>query len=574
MISLVFFIFFFGALFVLTLTVKKGIMIMYNLIERKNLSMKKKVLIVLAVIALFIPTFLAIGSYFLSGNAEMPGGKITDMTVLDLNGKEYALAASDDSDGIISSLLDLEKSAEKLDALPDPLMGSKYFLVTYKDKSENTVNCKYYFSLDDDAVYYVKDGVAYKASASKADKFLSSKYAVCMYDAAKAPVLTVYGKTVAPVNMTWDYKSVTGEFVSLDGISLSNGTESVSAGSLDLSFDVEPDSLFVTVKKGSEVVFNDAYDKLSSLSLEGSEVNVELDAKWFEDKGRDYKGEAKYSFSASLTGPAAFFLVENEIDPGEFVVLTGKNVSDISKISFSSEPSIDFEPVFFRDGDYVRALIPIKVELENKSYVFTVKYGGALSQELSLTIKDKTFKKQTFETTQALINTTRSEAALAAFKSALSPVAKSELDERLWDGTFSTGVRKDAMITTGFGLHITLKATGEEFRHDGVDYWMSAGSAVTAVNRGKVIYAGVTDYTGRLVVIDHGFGLKSWYANLSETKVAVGDIVEKDAEIGIIGNSGFTSGRVNPVAHIGLSVFDVPVCPYSLWDNGIKMYNE
>ena len=242
--------------------------------------------------------------------------------------------------------------------------------------------------------------------------------------------------------------------------------------------------------------------------------------------------------------------------------------------TFSSTPSIDFEPVFFKDGDCVRALIPIKVELEAKSYVFTVKYGGSFSQDLSLTIRDKTFKKQTFTTSQALVNSTRSEAALAAFKSALTPVAKSELGERMWDGAFSEGVRKDAILTTGFGLHITLEATGEQFRHDGVDYWMSAGSSVTAVNRGKVIYVGVTDYTGRLVVVDHGFGLKSWYANLSETKVAVGDIVEKDAEIGIIGNSGFTSGRVNPVAHIGLSVFDVPVCPYSLWEGGIKMYNE
>lgn len=538
--------------------------------------MKKKVWAVVAVIALFIPTFLAVGSYFWSDKTPTQTGKITEMSVLDLDGKQYDLTAKNDSDGIISSLLDMEKGAEKLDSLPDPLLNSKYFMMTYKDKSGNSSNAKYYFSLDDDEVYFVKDGVAYKTSKANAEKFLSSKYAVCLYDSAKAPVLTVYDKTVAPTDMTWKYKTASGKYTTLDGIALSGGNDVVSiGGALDLSFDVEPDSLHVTIKKGGETVFNDAYDKLSTVSLDKSGTfDVTLEAKWYEDKARDYQGEAKYGFGVNLTESAAFFLVQREIEPGEFVVLTGKNVTDLSKLSFSSTPSIDFEPVFFRDGDYVRALIPIKVELENKSYVFTVKYGSTFSQELSLSIKDKTFKKQTFTTAQNVVNTTRSEAALAAFKSALTPIAKSELGERMWDGAFSEGVRKDAILTTGFGLHVTLQATGEEFRHDGVDYWMSAGSSVTAVNRGKVIYAGVTDYSGRLVVVDHGFGLKSWYANLSEIKVRVGDTVEKDAELGIIGNSGFTSGRVNPVVHVGLSVFDVPVCPYSLWDNGISMYND
>ena len=447
-------------------------------------------------------------------------------------------------------------------------------MITYTSNAGKGADYKYYFSLDESEAYYVDDkGGAYKITEDDAKMFLGTAYASCLYVTANAPSLTVSNLAILPEDIAWKYKSADGRFLDLDGIAKSDSPVSVTVdGALDFTFDIVPDSLYVTIKKGSEVIFNDTYDKMNTLALdETAELSVTLEAKWYEDDARDYYGEAAYSFGAKITAPAAFYLVQNEIEPGEFVVLTGKNISDISKISFSANPSIDYTPVFFRDGDYVRALIPIKMELENKSYVFTLKYGSTYTQELNLTIADKTFKKQTYEISQTVVDSTRSEAALAAFKATMEPIAKSQLSERLWDGTFSEGVRSDAILMTGFGLYRTISATGETYRHQGVDYYMTAGSPVTAVNAGKVIYVGITDHSGKTVVVDHGFGLKSWYANMEEYVVAVGDTVTKDQQIGVIGTTGFVNGRT---AHIGLSVFDVPVCPYDLWENGIKMYND
>ena len=125
----------------------------------------------------------------------------------------------------------------------------------------------------------------------------------------------------------------------------------------------------------------------------------------------------------------------------------------------------------------------------------------------------------------------------------------------------------DATIVGGFGHTYKVNGTDISYRHTGVDYRAADGTAVQAVNAGKVIYAGYTDYSGYTVVIEHGYGLKSWYAHLSKTSVNVDDVVKKGDTVGEAGSSGFIAASG---AHVGLTVFDVPVCQYALWDDGAR----
>ena len=70
-------------------------------------------------------------------------------------------------------------------------------------------------------------------------------------------------------------------------------------------------------------------------------------------------------------------------------------------------------------------------------------------------------------------------------------------------------------------------------------------------------------------MIEHGLGLKSWYCHLGTTNVSVGDIVTKEQLIGTSGSTGFAAQNI---IHIGMSVFDVPVCPYALWPDGVGIH--
>lgn len=58
-----------------------------------------------------------------------------------------------------------------------------------------------------------------------------------------------------------------------------------------------------------------------------------------------------------------------------------------------------------------------------------------------------------------------------------------------------------------------------------------------SVNAGKVVYTGAIKGFGRVVILNHGDGYHSLYANLSEIFLKVGDIIKRDDEIGKTGVS-------------------------------------
>jgi len=89
---------------------------------------------------------------------------------------------------------------------------------------------------------------------------------------------------------------------------------------------------------------------------------------------------------------------------------------------------------------------------------------------------------------------------------------------------------------------------------------------VYAANAGKVVYAGVLEYTGNIVVIDHGMGLKTWYYNMGSYTVVEGDMVEKGDQIGTCGNTGFTTNADSGV-QVSMSVGSQFVCPYDTWSD-------
>ena len=97
-----------------------------------------------------------------------------------------------------------------------------------------------------------------------------------------------------------------------------------------------------------------------------------------------------------------------------------------------------------------------------------------------------------------------------------------------------------------------------------MDYSADAGLDVMACNKGEVVYAGELDYAGNIIVIEHGYGLKTWYYNLGSVTVSVGDIVEKGQGIGTTGFSGFTGQNG---AHIAMSVGSAFVSPYDTWED-------
>ncbi|HFC30813.1 MAG TPA: M23 family metallopeptidase [Oceanospirillales bacterium] len=96
---------------------------------------------------------------------------------------------------------------------------------------------------------------------------------------------------------------------------------------------------------------------------------------------------------------------------------------------------------------------------------------------------------------------------------------------------------RNGWISSYYGTR-TDPFTGKQAVHSGMDFAGKHGSIIQAVAEGVVIWSGKRGNYGNLVEIDHGEGYVTRYAHLSETKVKVGQKVEKAQEVGVMGQTG------------------------------------
>lgn len=101
--------------------------------------------------------------------------------------------------------------------------------------------------------------------------------------------------------------------------------------------------------------------------------------------------------------------------------------------------------------------------------------------------------------------------------------------------------------------------SGEGATHTGVDISAQVGTPVKATADGVVVQAEWSNGYGRMVVIDHGNGLQTRYAHLSEFEVVAGQEVRRGDVIALSGVSGRTTG---PHLHYEVRLQGTPVNPY------------
>ena len=78
---------------------------------------------------------------------------------------------------------------------------------------------------------------------------------------------------------------------------------------------------------------------------------------------------------------------------------------------------------------------------------------------------------------------------------------------------------------------------------------MADGCATCAPNAARVVLTGDQYFSGNVVILDHGWGLYSYFAHLSEIAVAPGDLVARGDVVGAVGATGrdpyMSSGPAN-----------------------------
>lgn len=101
--------------------------------------------------------------------------------------------------------------------------------------------------------------------------------------------------------------------------------------------------------------------------------------------------------------------------------------------------------------------------------------------------------------------------------------------------------------------------SGEGAFHTGVDLSAPVGTPVHVTADGVVEAAGVSGRYGKLVIIDHGNGLETYYAHLSQFLVVPGQEVRRNEVVALSGGTGRVTG---PHVHYEVRVAGTPVNPY------------
>ncbi len=548
-----------------------------------------KWIIALLIVLLFIPTYVAIANYISLSQTPVTAEKASELSISDTVGKVY----TETTDSSVAKLLEqVNKNAIKLSTPPDSLSSAEYFKVTYKDGNRST-EYRYFFSLNTSSVYYTDtQGTAYLVSEEDAAEFLETKYAQCLYAEAYLPTLTNGENVLVPTEYEWAYKTAGGSNMGSDVVvTTSEQVAYTGKSGLELKFTREPYTFDVAVKSADgELLYSGDYAGLAGAvdTKKHSVLAISANAQWLGNEEHMSSGSASYNFLLNIEAATEFFITLSAANadagndyipfiPGDVAMLSATGIKDISKITFKAEPALthggkEIIPRFYLEGTTAYAFLPTAYDTAPGDYSLILGYEG-VNYPLSLTVEPKKFGTNVYDVTRAIADATRTAETLETYANLVKEVASGDLSTRYFDETpIGTGVSLSNdtgySVKAGYGRTQTINATNEKFVLEGVEYYAREGSDIYAVMGGRVVAATTTAYAGNVVAVDHGYGLISWYHNLSEISVANGDIVAKGDVLGKSGSTGFTKGGL---AYIGLTVFDVPVCAYDfIWGSGIS----
>lgn len=217
-----------------------------------------------------------------------------------------------------------------------------------------------------------------------------------------------------------------------------------------------------------------------------------------------------------------------------------------------------------KNDQQVRALLKIN----DRKKIITANAGGPLPYEASIlkkTLAGKIHEITHQEIYQSVCNLRqRAEEELTSTNEVLQEVnnlrSKYNATPNRWP-CFGP-------ITSPFGFRIHPVYGSYEF-HSGLDIAAPPGTPVTATANGSVILAQWAEGYGLLVVLDHGYGYRTYYGHLSKILVHLNQKIKRGQVIGLVGDTGTSTG---PHLHYEVQVNNNPVNPahYLSRDNFFK----
>jgi len=262
--------------------------------------------------------------------------------------------------------------------------------------------------------------------------------------------------------------------------------------------------------------------------------------------------------SSQTPAPIAVTATPKSARPGDLVVLTIVTPTPVESVqvrAFDRDvPCIAINKTTFS------VLVGIDLAVAPGTYRIAVESGAARTR-FSLLVTARKFATRTLNVDPAFVNPPPSAVPrIEREAKELERMWQTSTSPKLWEGGFVPPVPQPP--NSAFGTRTILNGEARS-PHSGADFGSPAGTPIKAPNAGRVVLADSLYYTGNTIVIDHGLGLYSLFAHLSEVNVHADDMVKTGDVIGTVGATGRATG---PHLHWSVRINRARIDPVSLLD--------
>ena len=132
----------------------------------------------------------------------------------------------------------------------------------------------------------------------------------------------------------------------------------------------------------------------------------------------------------------------------------------------------------------------------------------------------------------------QSELQLQSYSEVISVLEK---EQEVRNCTPSIRPLRGGFVSSRFGRRMD-PFTGAIIHHTGLDYRARTGTPIVSTANGVISRAGRNGGFGLMIEVDHGSGFKTRYAHLSKILVSRGQKVKRGETIGLVGNTGHSTG--------------------------------
>jgi murein DD-endopeptidase MepM/ murein hydrolase activator NlpD len=264
---------------------------------------------------------------------------------------------------------------------------------------------------------------------------------------------------------------------------------------------------------------------------------------------------------ACAANTTEILIIPTDVIQGEPVLIqiNGAKISDIKNLTFDGK-----NLNIFNYENKPSALLGIDLNKKSGNYNISLKFKNGSTTESTLIVKDREKYESPLAVPEKLggnspVNQAKVVSILEKENAVLVKIITGI--KSFWTNKFIYPISGPIVVTDEYGYS---RLTGAyTITHKGVDFRAKEGTRVVAMNRGVVRIAKAFEVYGKTVVVDHGFGVMTFYMHLSKIKVNVGELVLPGQLVGLSGQTGYAE---NPHLHITVRINNISIDPIKFLD--------